>query len=230
VLCLVAVPCQLERAGTQVVETLLYMEHLRSIGDDPGVEVERALTFSCWLDLTSSTPTFFTRKWCTGDCDGMGDPDNKNSPGWVMIKGQCAALEYAGSRPLNDPLISPLHADHSLISKLPPLMMLIGGTEIILSDNIEFGQLAQGLGAPVQVEVFADMWHDFEQESEGCHSASPLAEGQEALRVAGEFLSGNSSVRVVSVGETTQPGAIRWHYSHNMWPPIGREECKCADC
>ena len=27
-----------------------------------------------------------------------------------------------------------------------------------------------------------------------------------------------------------QPGAIRWHYSHNMWPPIGREECKCADC
>ena len=44
--------------GTQVVETLLYMEHLRSTGTrDPGVTVDRALTFSCWLDLTSSTPT-----------------------------------------------------------------------------------------------------------------------------------------------------------------------------
>lgn len=147
-----------------------------------------------------------------------------------MVKGQCAALEYAGKRPLNDPLISPLHADHKLIAKLPPLMMLIGGTEIILSDNIEFGQLAQGLGAPVQVEVFADMWHDFEQESEGCHSAMPLAEGKEALRLAGSFLSSNSTVHVVSRGQTSSPGAIRWHYSHNMWPPIGREECKCADC
>ena len=58
--------------GTQVVEALLYMEHLRSTGErDPGVTVDRALTFSCWLDLTSSTPTFFTRKWCSGDCDGQ---------------------------------------------------------------------------------------------------------------------------------------------------------------
>lgn len=64
-----------------MVETLIYMEYLRSIGQDPGVTVERALAFSCWLDLTSSTPTFFTRKWCSADCDGMGDPDNKNSPG-----------------------------------------------------------------------------------------------------------------------------------------------------
>ena len=42
-------------------------------------------------------------------------------------------------------------ATRALIAKLPPLMLIIGGTEIILSDNIEFGQLAQGLGAPVQV-------------------------------------------------------------------------------
>lgn len=42
-------------------------------------------------------------------------------------------------------------APRALIAKLPPLMLIIGGTEIILSDNIEFGQLAQGLGAPVQV-------------------------------------------------------------------------------
>ena len=82
--------------GTQVVETLIYMEHLKASGVDLGVTVDRALTFSCWLDLTSSTPTFYTRKWCTSDCDGIGDPDNKNSPGWVQIKGQCAALEYAG--------------------------------------------------------------------------------------------------------------------------------------
>ena len=53
---------------------------------------------------------------------------------------------------------------------------------------------------------------------------------KEALRLAGSFLSSNSTVHVVSRGQTSSPGAIRWHYSHNMWPPIGREECKCADC
>ena len=42
------------------------------------------------------------------------------------------------------------------------------GTEIILSDNLEFGQRAQAAGAPVQVEVFSSMWHDFVQESDGC--------------------------------------------------------------
>lgn len=78
--------------------------------------------------------------------------------------------------------------------------------------------------------MFADMWHDFVQESDGCRSDTPLWEGREAIKLAGEFLGSNSSVRVVSEGNTSQPGALRWHYSHNMWPPIGREECKCADC
>ncbi len=81
-----------------------------------------------------------------------------------------------------------------------------------------------------QVEVFADMWHDFVQESDGCLSDTPLWEGREAIKLAGEFLGSNSSVRVVSEGNTSRPGALRWHYSHNWWPPIGREECKCADC
>ena len=42
------------------------------------------------------------------------------------------------------------------------------GTEVILSDNLEFGQRAQAAGAAVQVEVFSSMWHDFVQESDGC--------------------------------------------------------------
>ena len=88
----------------------------------------------------------------------------------MQFKGQCAAREYAGELPLNYPLLSPSHAPVSLLSKIPPLMMIIGGTEIILSDNLVFSQRAQAAGAAVQVEVFSSMWHDFVQESEGCGS------------------------------------------------------------
>ena len=47
-----------------------------------------------------------------------------------------------------------------------------------LQDNLEFGQRAQAAGAPVQVEVFSSMWHDFVQESDGCGSSIPLEEAR----------------------------------------------------
>jgi acetyl esterase/lipase len=50
--------------GTQTVQALLYIAQKKLDGVDLGFEVARAGTFSAWLDLTSSTPTFYTRKWC----------------------------------------------------------------------------------------------------------------------------------------------------------------------
>ena len=79
--------------ATQVVETLIYLENERhtrrqqqqqepvlleeqqEAEERPGwtegvVNVDRAVTLSGWFDLTSSSPTFWTRKWCSGSCDG----------------------------------------------------------------------------------------------------------------------------------------------------------------
>ena len=52
--------------GTQVLQTLLWMEHKRQTGEDPGVTVEAAVTFSGWMDMTGSGPTYETRRWVDG--------------------------------------------------------------------------------------------------------------------------------------------------------------------
>jgi acetyl esterase/lipase len=57
-----------------------------------------------------------------------------------------------------------------MLALLPPIMLVIGGNEQLLGENLEFAQKAQAAGAHVQVEVFEGMWHDFVQESEGCGS------------------------------------------------------------
>ena len=44
--------------GTQVIQTLLWMEHKRQTGADPGVRVSAAVTFSGWMDMTASGTTY----------------------------------------------------------------------------------------------------------------------------------------------------------------------------
>ena len=66
-------------------------------------------------------------------------------------------------------MVYPNDTHDLLIITVPPGTTSRGvGTEVILSDNLEFGQRAQAAGAAVQVEVFSSMWHDFVQESDGC--------------------------------------------------------------
>ena len=49
--------------GTQVLQLLLWMENLRRLpGRDPGVRVSAAVSFSGWLDMTASSPTYETRR------------------------------------------------------------------------------------------------------------------------------------------------------------------------
>jgi hypothetical protein len=99
---------------------------------------------------------------------------------------------------VNDQMIvSPMQSPPWLLAELPPLMLVIGARDMLLSENLAFAQKVQGAGAAAQVEVFPGMWHDFVEESLGCGAHGHLVEGVTAVERVGQFFS--SQVRIQPV-------------------------------
>ena len=163
------------------------------------------------------------------------------TPGVGQLKSMCDAMKYAGENfTVADPRVSPAQAGSDILELLPPIMLVIGGNEQLLGENLEFAQKAQASGAHVQVEVFEGMWHDFVQESEGCGStAGPLVEAEEALQAAAGFLNSTTEHGgcLVSCGKQQPGGAaggtgaggaavVHWHYRYNYKPPTTGYDCR----
>ncbi len=77
------------------------------------------------------------------------------------------------------PLASPVHAD---LRGLPPLLLQVGSIEVLLDDTIALAQKAKAAGVAVDLEVWDDMPHIWQQLS------AILPEGQQAIDRIGEFL------------------------------------------
>ncbi|RYE85136.1 MAG: alpha/beta hydrolase [Hyphomicrobiales bacterium] len=69
-----------------------------------------------------------------------------------------AGLMYAGKRDPADPLLSPLFADPT---GLPPMLIHVGGDEVMLDDSRRFAERATAAGVPVTYKLFDGMWHVF---------------------------------------------------------------------
>lgn len=86
---------------------------------------------------------------------------------------------YLGGQDARNPLVSPLHAD---LQGLPPLLIQVGTSEILLDDALRLTERARAAGVKVTLTEYEDMphvWHVF---------ASFLPEGREAGREIGEFV------------------------------------------
>ena len=165
--------------GTIVAETLLWIAHHRLANNSLGVSISGAATFSAWLDFTASSPTYESVRWCDGSCYGTGDPVEVEPPGWARMSAFCDAQHYTGpDTPYNMPIVNPMSSPPYLLAELPPMMLIIGSRDILLGDNLMFAQAAQAAGAAVQVEVFEGMWHDFEEESQGCGARGHLVRNE----------------------------------------------------
>lgn len=63
---------------------------------------------------------------------------------------------YAGDIPLDDPRVSPLYAD---LSGLPPMLIQVGTSEILLDDSIRLAERAKAAGVEVELDVWQGQMH-----------------------------------------------------------------------
>ena len=77
------------------------------------------------------------------------------------------------------PLASPLFAD---LYGLPPLLIQVGSTEVLLSDAIRFAERAEQAGVDVTLEVWPDMAHVWQ------FAARILPEARQAIKRIGEYI------------------------------------------
>eukprot|EP01052_Picozoa_sp_SAG31_P006268 SAG31_NODE_286_length_18467_cov_41.317056_6_plen_483_part_00 len=248
--------------GTQVLETLLQLAaveetreqrvhdvvHVDDTLSHPQIryKVAAAATFSAWLDLTDSSPTYHTNRQCSGVCSGIGSQTFPGPPGIGQRKGTCAAARYGGvDTPANHPMMSPMHATYANLARMPPLLLAVGGNEQLLGETLMFTQRAQRAGCAAQAEIFFGMWHDFEESSTGCgagvsfppHERLPLLAGKEAIEAVAQFFRNKEKAIVAcstrsstSQGETDSACAdafapVHFHMPFVSRPPVAVEDC-----
>ena len=163
-LCERIVPANIALAGDSAGGglALATMLTLRDLGETLPAA---AVLMSAWTDLTASGPSYAERA-------GM-DPLNQRPALLAMARG------YLGSADPRVPTASPLFADPA---GLPPLLMQVGGREIVHSDSALFAERARAAGVAVEVQEWDGMVHVFQQ------FPAELPQAGRALADAARFL------------------------------------------
>lgn len=135
---------------------------------DQGVPLPAAgVLISPWADLTGSADAVTSR--------AASDP---------MVKGDglfSLAGKYLNGVDARNPLASPVFAD---LTGLPPLLIHVGGREILYDDSITLAANARKANVPVALVDEAELFHVW-------HAFAPmLDEGQRAVEQIGGWLQG----------------------------------------
>ncbi|HZC71571.1 MAG TPA: alpha/beta hydrolase [Jatrophihabitans sp.] len=123
---------------------------------------------SPWVDLTTTGASMTTK----------AAVDPSVTPAGLRRR----AREYATGHDLADGLVSPVYAD---LTGLPPLLIQVGGNEVLLDDATRLAARAAADGVPVTLEVTPDVPHVF------IGFAGMLDEADAALAKAGRFIRAN---------------------------------------
>ena len=118
--------------------------------------------------------------WTDMESTGESMPTNAEADPSVSKERllKIARVYLAGKHP-RAPLASPIHAD---LTGLPPLLLQVGGIEVLLDDSSLLKARANEAGVPVEMEVWDDMphvWH---------HYAPILPEARQAIGKIGKFV------------------------------------------
>jgi epsilon-lactone hydrolase len=133
---------------------------------DAGVQQPAAAVCLCpWTDLANSGRSMITR----ASVDPMLVPDR------LRLQAQI----YLGGADARTPLASPLYAD---LRGLPPLLLQVGDTEILLDDSTRLAEKALEAGVAARLEIWEGMIHCWQA------FAWMLPEGQKAIDRIGEFI------------------------------------------
>jgi epsilon-lactone hydrolase len=100
----------------------------------------RAVTISPVLDMRGTGESFVTDR----------DPAIPRSFALSMLQ------RYAGAHDLSDPLLSPIEGN---LRGLPPLLAIVGGDELVLTDAMRLRDSARAAGVDVTLSIYPGMWH-----------------------------------------------------------------------
>lgn len=99
-----------------------------------------AVLLSPFCDLTLSSP------------GARSDADPIYTRGTLFRAGQL----YAGSTPLDHPLLSPINAD---LRQLPPMLIQAGEVELLRDDALILADRIRAAGGQVTVSIYDGLWH-----------------------------------------------------------------------
>jgi acetyl esterase/lipase len=124
-----------------------------------------AVLMSTWTDLTASSSSMDTLR----EVDIQVTREDLQRAGRV----------YIGDGDPTDPRASTLFAD---LSGLPPLLMQVGGHEVLLDDSRIFAERARAAGVDATLRIHDGMWHVFQFE------APQIPEAQTAMDEIAAFI------------------------------------------
>ena len=112
---------------------------------DRGTVAAAGVALSPWADLTCSSGTH----------DSLAEADPLVGPGPLRTY----AAAYAGDTPLDDPYLSPALGD---LSGLPPVLVQVGGIEVLLDDALAVADGIAAAGGEVTLQRWDEAIHVFQ--------------------------------------------------------------------
>lgn len=134
---------------------------------DKGMQLPCGLiAMSPWTDLTASGESY--------DTNYEKDPLFGNSRDTLIYN-----KDYLGDNDPMDYYISPLFGD---FRGFPPMLIQVGGYEMLLSDSVGVAAKARGQGCRVRLSIYEGMFHIFQM------AAKLLPESRKAWVEIGRFI------------------------------------------
>ncbi|MHA1378553.1 MAG: alpha/beta hydrolase [Candidatus Helarchaeota archaeon] len=122
------------------------------------------------------------------DMEGLGESVIKKAEEdpWLSANSTSEiARLYLGDVDPRDPLATPLYAD---LSGLPPILIQVGTSEILLDDSVRLEERAKKAGVEVILDIWEGMIHVFQA------FAAYLPEGREAISKIGDFIRNKTRI------------------------------------
>jgi epsilon-lactone hydrolase len=153
----------------------LALATLLALRDAREPQPDGAVTMSAWTDLALTGESVQTRAHADAAFAGGVDALRRS------------AQAYLGQADPRTPLASPLYSD---LRGLPPLLMQVGGDEVLLDDTLRLAQLAQTQAVTVMLHVEPGAFHDYQYlVPHAPETLSALAQIAAFTRAGGEPLS-----------------------------------------
>lgn len=100
---------------------------------------------------------------------------------WTNLNYKRRTPAYVGKNRADEPYISPIYGEYN---GFPPMLMQVGGDELLLNDTVRVAQKAQEAGVAVQQTTYPGMFHVFQM------LFPELAEANEAWNEVEVFIKG----------------------------------------